>query len=159
MTAPIRIWTCAAFHPAYLCGGWSFVRAGAGAAGGERRTTVSRMALAGLAAALRDLPAGADAEIRTTSPELASFAPVLASLGQNTPTAPPEEDLDLWARIITAATGRRLTLSLTPLEPGGPAAFAAAWADLARDKAKTAGPFTAAIPKANLAKVAGLGTR
>jgi hypothetical protein len=159
INTPIPIWTCAAFHPAYLCGGWAFVRAGAGAAGGERRTTASRMALTGLAGALRDVPPGAEVEIRTTSPELALFAPVLETLGQKSQIAPPEDDLDLWARIITAATGRRLTLILSPLEPGGPAAFVAAWADLARDKAKATGPFTAAIPKANLAKVAGLGAR
>jgi hypothetical protein len=36
--------------------------------------------------------------------------------------------------------------------PGTPTAFAAAWADLARDRAKDKGAFTAAIPKPNLAK-------
>jgi hypothetical protein len=159
----LRIWTCAAYHDAYLCGGWASLRAGGGqiigAAGGERRTTASRMALAGLAAALRDLPPGSDIAIRTTSPDLARFAGLLASLGQTpqTATPPPEADLDLWARIITAATGRRLTLIPTPLEPDGPLAFATAWANLARDKAKTSGPFAAPIPRANLSKVAGLG--
>jgi hypothetical protein len=161
MNSPVRIWTCAAFHEAYLCGGWASLRVGGGqttgAAGGERRTTASRTALAGLAAGLRDLPPGLDIEIRTTSPELARCAGVLATLGQAAQTAtPPEEDLDLWARIITAAAGRRLTLMPVPEAPDGPTAFAAAWANLARDKAKTSGPFTAAIPKANLLKVAGL---
>jgi len=163
MTGTIRIWTCAAFHPAYLCGGWASVRGGggpvAGAAGGERRTTASRMALAGLAAGLRDLPPGGEIDIRTTSPELARFADLLASGGQKRQTSPPDEDLDLWAPIITASAGRRLTLILTPLEPGGPTAFTTAWAELARDKAKTGGSFTAAIPKANLAKVPGLASK
>jgi len=162
MPPPFRIWTCASFHDAYLCGGWASLRRGGsqvvGVAGGERRTTASRMALAGLAAGLRDIPPSADVEVRTTSPDLAGFAGLLASLGEKTHTAPaPEADLDLWARIITAATGRRLTLIPIPQEPDGPLAFAGAWANLARDKAKATGPFTAAIPKANLAKVAGLG--
>jgi len=160
MTGTIRIWTCAAFNPAYLCGGWASVRGGGGqitgAAGGERRTTASRMALAGLAAGLRDLPPAGEIEVRTTSLELAVFADLLASGGQRIQTATPDEDLDLWARIITASAGRRLTLILAPLEPGGPSAFTTAWAELARDKAKTSGPFTAAIPRANLAKVSGL---
>ena len=37
-----------------------------------------------------------------------------------------------------------------------PATFVAAWADMASEKAKTGGAFTAAIPKTNLAKVKGL---
>jgi hypothetical protein len=166
MTRPLQIWTCAAFHPAFFCGGWACVRNGngevSGAAGGERRTTASRMALSGLAAALRGLPARSPAtangpiDIRTTSPDLALFGEVLASLGQKTPTSPLEADLDLWAQIMTASAGRRLSLTLTPLDPNTPLAFTTAWAELARDKAKASGPFAAAIPKSNLAKVAGL---
>jgi len=166
MNSPIQIWTCAAFHPAYGCGGWASVRSAqgqlTGAAGGQRNTTARRMALAGLAAALRDLPPGGEPiasgpiDIRTTSPELALFADVLNSLGQPTQSAPPSEDLDLWAPILTASAGRRLTLVRVPLEPGTPMAFTAAWAELARDKAKAGGAFTAAIPKGNLAKVPGL---
>jgi hypothetical protein len=166
MYSPIQIWTCAAFHPAYLCGGWASVRVGPGqvmgVAGGDRCTTASRVALTGLAAALRDLPPGDErgvknpVDIRTTSPELAAFAEVLAHLGSPGPTAPPDDDLDLWAQIFTASAGRPLKLIVIPLEPDTPAAFATAWADLARDKAKASGPFTAAIPKSNLAKVPGL---
>ena len=37
-----------------------------------------------------------------------------------------------------------------------PTGFAAAWAELARDKANAQGAFVSAIPKPNLAKVAGL---
>jgi hypothetical protein len=160
MTGPIQIWTCAAYHPAYRCGGWAFIRVGqgpvTGAAGGERHTTAPRMALSGLLSALRDPPSepasASGFSIATTSPELAPFAGFLANLG-----APgPEEDLDLWAQIVTAAKGRPLKLVRTPLEPRTPAAFVAAWADLARDKAKASGPFTSAIPKPNLAKIPGL---
>ena len=163
MTSPIRIWICAAYHPVYHCGGWAAVRAGQGAvlgvAGGERQTTASRMALSGLAAALRDLPLtdGHDPiGVQTTSPELAGFAPLLASLAQPSQAGAPDEDLDLWARISTAAKGRRLDLVRIPHAPATPIAFAAAWAELARDKVKAAGPFTSAIPKPNLAQVPGL---
>ena len=71
--------------------------------------------------------------------------------------AQPEEDLDLWAQIAIAAKICRLDLVRVPVDPATPSAFAAAWANLAMDKAKAGGPFTAAIPKANLAKAPGLG--
>jgi hypothetical protein len=154
MSGSIHIWTCAAFHPAYRCGGWASVRSvqgqRTGAAGGERNTTAGRIALMGLAWALSDLPPGVTAlHIHTTSQ-------ALAPLADPSQTALPDEDRDLWARIRTASVGRRLILAHTPAQPGTPTAFAAAWAELARDKAKTGGAFTAAIPKANLAKVPGL---
>lgn len=168
MTIPIQIWTCAAFDPAYNCGGWASVCKGpgqaTGVAGGDRRTTASRLALAGLTAGLRDLPpdggpvANGLVDIRTTSPELTLFADVLENLGRPGQVAPPEENLDLWAQILTASSGRRLALSLVPLIPDTPIAFAAAWAELARNKAKAGGPFGARIPKANLARIAGLGS-
>ena len=46
-----------------------------------------------------------------------------------------------------------MTFRLGAVTAGGPAAFAQAWANLAMDKAKAAGAFTAAIPKPNLARV------
>jgi hypothetical protein len=160
MSAPIQIWTCAAFHPTFLCGGWASVRIGpgqtAGVAGGERNTTARRTALAGLAAGLRDLPPAKDAIlIHTTSPDLAGLAEVLGNLGKPTQITPAEGDADLWAQILAASAGRRLTLVRTLLEPRTPTAFTTAWAELARDKAKATGSFTAAIPKSNLAKMAG----
>jgi hypothetical protein len=163
MTSPIRLWICATYQPVHRCGGWAAVRAGQGPvfgiAGGERHTTASRTALLGLAAGLRDLPPADAIDILTTSPELAGFTRLIASLGEPTQAAGPDEDLDLWAQIATAARGRRLSLVRTPLDPGAPIAFAAAWADLARDKAKASGAFTAAIPKPNLAKMPGLDLR
>jgi hypothetical protein len=168
MTSPTSVWICAAFHPTYLCGGWAYVRDGqgqvTGAAGGERRTTAGRMALAGLAAALRGLAPARPASglspvhIQTDSPDLARFEEVLAGLGQSTPNVPPEADLDLWAQIISASAGLRLTLARKTLDANSPLAFATAWAELARDKAKATGPFAAMIPKTNLAKVASLGS-
>ena len=166
MTSPIRIWTCAAYLPAYRCGGWAFVRVGqgqaSGAAGGERHTTASRIALAGLASALRDLPPISEQpladpiRIETTNRELAGFAGFLAGLSGATQPAAPDEDLDLWARIATAANGCRLNLFQTLLDPRAPSAFAAAWADLAREQAEASGAFSSAIPKPNLAKIQGL---
>jgi ribonuclease HI len=162
MNGAIKIWLCAAFSPVYRCGGWASVRVHqggrSGLAGGERNTTAGRTALAGLIAALRDLPPGAVVEIQTTSPDLAAFSGVIAGLGTQTQAIPPTEDLDLWAQIIAASAGRRLTLVHAPGATGTPLAFAAAWAELSRDKAKATGGFTAAIPKPNLAKIQGLST-
>jgi hypothetical protein len=156
LTTPIQLWLCAVFDPAHRCGGWAFVRPGAGAAGGERYSTASRIALAGLAAGLRALPAGAAAvEVRTDSVELAGFARLIASLGRPV-DQPPEDDLDLWAQITSLSAGRRIGLVRAPRDAATPIGFAAAWAELARDKARASGAFTAAIPKANLAKVPGL---
>jgi ribonuclease HI len=163
MSPQIRIWTCAAFLPAYGCGGWASVRMAGGqttgVAGGERHATARRIALAGLAAALRDLPpagAGTAISIQTTSAELAEFTAVLARLGQPSQDEIPAEDLDLWAQILTASKGRRMTLTRTTSQPGAPAAFTTAWAQFARDKAKASGPFSAPIPKVNLAKFPGV---
>jgi ribonuclease HI len=157
MSTPMQIWVCAAHHPAFRCGGWASVRADrgqvVGAAGGERNTTAARMALAGLVSALRGLPASHDQEsirIQTTSPDLASLTAVLAG------RARPDEDLDLWAQIATASKTHHLDVVRVSLDPDTPTAFATAWANLAMDKAKATGPFTAAIPKANLAKAPGL---
>ena len=160
MSGPIKIWTCAAFSPVYRCGGWASVRfsqgQASGAAGGERNATASRIALAGLVAALRDLPPGEAVDIRTTSPELAAFADILAGLGTQAQAEAPIDDLDLWAQILAASAGRRLTMARVRLAPTTPTAFANAWAELARDKAKATGSFTSAIPKPNLAKIPGL---
>ena len=52
-----------------------------------------------------------------------------------------ELGLDALDQLVRVAAG-----------PRTPTAFAAAWAELAMDKAKATGPFAAAIPKTNLAK-------
>jgi len=160
MSGPTKIWTCAAFSPVYRCGGWASVRFSqgqtSGVAGGQRNTTASRIALAGLVAGLCDLPPGEVVDIRTTSGELAEFANIFARLETQTQAPAPTEDLDLWAQILSASAGRRLTLVRVSLETTTPTAFANAWAELARDKAKATGGFSSAIPKPNLAKIPGL---
>ena len=149
----ITVWTVSTHHAAFRCGGWASVRLVAGepsgVAGGERATTAARMALAGLIAGLRDLPPGADATVQTVGAQLMALPGVLG--GQ----IRPEEDLDLWAQVLTAAKGRTLTLSRAIAAPDSPLAFAGAWADLAMDKAKSGGAFASAIPKGNLTKALG----
>ena len=157
MSNPIRIWARSNHHTAFRCGGWAWVRADAepvGQAGGERNTTAPRMALAALAAALKDAPKG-PIILDLADPVLARAAHRLAQGPAFTDEDAPTEDLDLWAALTTALAGRAVSFVPTAAEPfkGSPAAFAEAWAELARDKAKAAGPFTAAIPKANLAKL------
>ncbi|WP_332766024.1 hypothetical protein [Phenylobacterium sp.] len=152
----IRLWTLSSHHSAFRVGGWAHLRQTtdglAGAAGGARQITPERTALAGLAAALKDLPPG-DLAVHADSPIV--LGPIRAMiLGEA--AAPPETDLDLWAQVQTALKGRAVAFVRAPVTPNTPQAFAAAWAELARDKAKTHGPFTHPIPKPNLAKVQGL---
>jgi hypothetical protein len=153
MTEMVRLWTSAAFDDAYLCGGWAAVRLvgtePAGFAGGERRTTARRMLLTSLGAGLRGIPAAGAVRIETESADAKDLAAILSG------SAPgPEDDLDLWAPILTACRGRTVTVAAASLGPDTPVAFAGAWAELSRDKAKMKGPFTAAIPRANVAQVA-----
>lgn len=127
MSAPVRIWLETSHHAAFQVGGWAWVRreadgAVSGSAGGERRMDAEGVGPAALKAALAGLPSGAAVEIRSAS------APVLTL---STPERP--------VRPAKAAAGT-------------PNAFAAAWAELARDRAKDRGNFTAPIPKPNLAK-------
>ncbi len=154
MTAPVRIWLETSHHAAFQVGGWAWVRdeAGAvsGAAGGGRRIGAERAGLAALAAALAGLPKDTAIELWSAS------APVLAIprriAAAQAGEAAPEENLDLWAQAITllSAPGRGIRAGRSAA--GTPGAFAAAWAELARDRAKDRGDFTAPIPKPNLAK-------
>ena len=150
----ISLWAASTFHPGFRCGGWASVRSvggvASGYAGGERGTTATRIALAGLVAALRDLPAGMAVAVHTTGSELNILPDILAGRLQ------PETDLDLWAGIAAAAKKGPITLVRATPTKDSPTTFAAAWADLAMDKAKMGGAFSAAIPKGNLSKVAGL---
>lgn len=150
----VQLWIAAGHDAAHRNGGWAFVRAGSdvtGIAGGDRRTTRERMILSGFLAALKDVPA--DAALAVVAPR--ADALVLHQLVKP-PADPPTEDLDLRAILTQALAGRAWTLAIG--DPAGPTpiGFAIAWADLARDKAKTGGAFTSAIPKTNLAKVKGL---
>jgi ribonuclease HI len=150
----IRIWLAAAHHGAFRCGGWAHVRLSgpdiSGLAGGARQITAERARLSALLAALRGLPAPTAVTIHTASESMLSLGAMIAGAAEA-----QSDDLDLWAQIETAITGRAVRFVRVECEPSGPAAFVAAWADLARDKAKAGGPFSAVIPKVNLAKALG----
>lgn len=154
MHAPVRIWLEVAHHQAFRVGGWAFVcretGAVSGTAGGERRIDAERIGLAALVAALGGLEPGASVELHTSSPQLLAIPRRIADAeaGEN----PPPGNLDLWAQASTALRRLDVLMRRAELAPGSASAFAAAWADLARDRAKDKGAFTSAIPKPNLAK-------
>lgn len=154
MAAPTRIWIAASHDAAHRYGGWAFVRAGAepmGRAGGDRRTTRARMALAAFLSSLKDLPAGAPLAVVAARPD----ALVLHTL-LKPPADPPADDLDLRAALKKALEGRAWTLAVGDPAAPTPAGFVVAWADTASEKAKAGGAFENAIPKTNLAKAKGL---
>lgn len=154
MHAPVRIWLEVVHHQAFRVGGWAFVRLEAGevsgTAGGERRIDPERTCLAAMAAALRDLTPSTSVELHTSSPQVLAIPRRIAAAeaGEN----PPTENLDLWAQAATALRRLDALMCCAELAPRSASAFAAAWADLARDRAKDKGAFTCAIPKPNLAK-------
>jgi ribonuclease HI len=154
MPSSVRIWLEVAHHASFRIGGWAFLRVNAGemrgTAGGARRVDSEQAVLMAIAAALADAPQGADVELQTSSSAVLAIAGgVTAADGAQ---SAPGEDGDLWVRASSALRRVRLVTRRTEPTPGGPAAFAAAWAEFARDRAKDRGDFTAVIPKSNLAK-------
>lgn len=158
MSEPIRIWLEVAHHAAFRVGGWAFVREDAvqaagkvsGKAGGDRRLDAERAALAALIAALEDTAGARPVQLQTASALVATVPARIAAA--RTGEAAPTDNLDLWAQAMTALAAAPVTILRLAPTPGAPGAFATAWAELARDKAKDKGPFVSAIPKPNLAK-------
>ncbi len=154
MSAIVKIWVEASYNAAFRCGGWAFVRRDgetlAGSAGGERSVTAERAALAALAAALKEVPAGAPVEILSSDKTVHSAWRRLAALRAGGEA--PQDDLDLWAQLQAATQGRAVRVVAIAPTAGTPGAFAKAWADQAYEKTKARGAFAAPIPKANLAK-------
>ena len=152
MSDIIRIWVEISHHAAFRAGGWAFVRAEGsaltGAAGGERTPSAERTAVAGLLAGLKDLPAGRSIEVRSTTALIGGMAQRVAELEAGGEA--PADDLALWAQVSTALKTYPMRFGSAASQPRTPTAFAAAWAELARDKAKTK-PFHAVIPRANFA--------
>jgi hypothetical protein len=148
-----RIWIAAAHDAAHRNGGWAYVRANGdvvGWAGGERRTTRAQMALTALAAALKDLPPGVGPAV---------VAPATRRAGPAHPGQTAGRPAHRRPRPARRSQGRSpAALDPRHCRPEGPLRlnFANAWADLAAEKAKMGGTFADAIPKTNLAKVAGL---
>lgn len=153
MSDPVRIWLAAAYAAPFRTGGWAYVRSAgsaiAGMAGGDRRLSAQRLSLQALLAALKEVPTGAAVELVTADAVLAAVPSVLAPQPGD---EPPAEDLDLWAAVTTAFRDRNIRIARQAPAPGTPLAFATAWAEQARERAK-GGPFAFAIPKPNLAKV------
>lgn len=154
MNAPTAVWIELSHHAAFRVGGWACVRrepdgALSGYAGGERRVASERTALLALLAALRDVRG--PARVLTAAPLIAAI-PVRIAAAQAGEDR-PSEDLDLWAQAMTALAGAGGGVVIARAAPGDrTSAFAAAWAELGRDRAKDKGPFVSAIPKPNLAK-------
>ena len=151
MASTVRIWLEISHHAAFRLGGWSFLRAiGAelgGQAGGEPRADSERAALAGLIAALGGLKAGDQAVVHTSSEIVAAVADQLRAAD-----GASADNKDLWPKAKAAFAAPAVQIVRTSQAPGSPAAFAAAWAEFGRDKAKGKGSFAAPIPRANLAK-------
>jgi hypothetical protein len=154
----VNIWTAAAYHAAFRCGGWAYVREGApelaGAAGGDRNTTLEQTAFAGLAAALKTLPkAQTPVHVYTPHTELVGLSNAL-----KTGAAPDDLSAEVqasWRTILHLASLRPIQIVYGPPLAKTPIAFVFAWAELARDKAKASGHFISPIPKPNLAKMPG----
>ncbi|HEY5412081.1 MAG TPA: ribonuclease H [Caulobacteraceae bacterium] len=154
MSSPVRIWLEISHHAVFRVGGWAWVRADgvsvSGHAGGDRRIDLERAALAGLVAALGQAPGRRAVQLHTASDLLAAIPDRIkaAQAGED----PPSDNLDLWAKATTLLASAPVAIVRAPRTPGAPAAFAAAWAEFARDKAGGKGAFISPIPKANLAK-------
>jgi hypothetical protein len=118
-----------------------------GAAGGWRRTTAWAAAIEALAAALG--AGSGPVVIVTANPKVAALVGALRA------AVPPEgliaKELAAWERLVKAAAGR--PLGFEPATAGAQRDFAAAWAELARERAKARGDFQSPIPKPNLAKL------
>ena len=144
-----RIWLATAYDATYRNGGWAYVMAEGGArsgvAGGERNVSAERILLTGVVEALK--AAGGGADIHSSDPRAIAISRRIADL-----ETPPSEDLDLWAPIATALKAGKVRFVPAVAQAGTPLAFAMAWADLGRDKAKASGRFRSPIPKPNLAK-------
>lgn len=149
----ITIWLEMSHHAAFRVGGWAYVRrdgdgAVSGYAGGERRIEAERTSLIALIAALKEL-AGKRLRIQTLSPLIAAIPARIAAAqaGEDAPS----ENLDLWAQAMTALAGGEVEI-VKAVAGNQTTAFAAAWAELGRDRGKDKGAFVSAIPKPNLAK-------
>ncbi|WP_304192286.1 hypothetical protein [Phenylobacterium aquaticum] len=159
----VRLWISTLFDPVYRCGGWAYVRANGadltGQAGGQRQTTAGGLAPLALAAALADLDPKAALTLHASPAVRAVLAalPAHVAAGWRTPDNEPVPDAELWKALLPKLGARPLTVLAAPEGKLNPTAFAVAWAELGRDKAKASGkPFASSIPKTNLAKVKGL---
>lgn len=160
----LRLWIEINFQAPYRTGGWAWLRqdgkAVSGAAGGERDVDAEAFCVHALRAALADLPEGAALMLHLSDPMLIEGVRTMSarrSAGWTDSAGAVDPAAEAWEAVAKAMTGRTLSLVRTqPADARTPAGFAAAWAELGRDKAKTKGTFKNLIPRPNLAKVRGL---
>lgn len=160
----LRLWIEIDHQAPYRTGGWAWLlqdgAAVTGAAGGARDVDIAAFGLYALEAALADLPEGAAVALHLSDAGLIDGVRTMSTrraAGWVNASGDRDPQAKTWEIIAKALTGRALSLVRTqPADPRTPAGFAAAWAELARDKAKTKGTFKNAIPRPNLAKIRGL---
>lgn len=160
----LRLWIEIDHQAPYRTGGWAWLRhdgaAVTGAAGGGRDVDARAFSLCALEAALADLPEGAAVALHLSDTGLIDAVRTMSArraAGWVNATGDLDPQAKTWEMVAKTLTGRALSLVRTqPADPRTPAGFAAAWAELARDKAKTKGTFKNAIPRPNLAKIRGL---
>jgi len=160
----LRIWIETNHQAPYRTGGWAWLRqtgkAVSGAAGGERDLDAEGFCVRALQAALIDLPADEGVALHLSDPLLIEGVRTMSArraAGWQDEAGAPDPDAAGWEEVAQALAGRTLSLVRTqPADARTPAGFAAAWAELARDKAKTKGTFKNPIPRPNLTKVRGL---
>jgi hypothetical protein len=167
----LKAWLAVTHHTAFRLAGWAHVslRDGTltGAVGGDRRISRPRANLAALDAVLRalapEIDKGGQALILTAAPDLVPLATALAQPPADHSEAVKAalepyraEDPALYARVAQAAAKGAFRVARIPPAQSIAQDFLASWAEVGLDKAKATGPFTAAIPKPNLAKLAGL---
>ncbi|MCG9917613.1 MAG: ribonuclease H [Phenylobacterium sp.] len=160
----LRLWIEINHQAPYRTGGWSWLcehgEGLTGAAGGAREIEAEAFGVAALQAALADLPEGAAVALHLSDARLIEGVRTMSArrtAGWVNASGDLDPEAKSWEVIAKALTGRALSLVRTqPADSRTPAGFAAAWAELARDKAKTKGTFKSAIPRPNLAKIRGL---
>ncbi len=160
----LKLWIEISHQAPYRTGGWAWLRQDravvTGAAGGERNVEAEAFGLHALQAALVDLPEGAAVALHLSDGGLIDAVRTMsARRAAGWVNASGDRDLraETWEMIAKVLTGRALSLVRTqPADPRTPAGFAAAWAELGRDRAKTKGTFRNLIPRPNLARIKGL---
>ena len=120
----MNIWLEISHHAPFRVGGWAWVRANGASVTGQ---------------------AGGERGVDAERTAQAGLAAALRDLKEPV-------RLHCASDLVAALVKPPVEVVRTSPEAGTPTAFAAAWAEFARDKAKGRGAFAAPIPKSNLAK-------
>lgn len=160
----LRLWIEINHQAPYRTGGWAWLRqdgkAVTGAAGGARDVDIEAFCAHAFQASLVNLPADTAVALHLSEPLMIEAIRTMSArraAGWTTEAGDLVPEAEAWEAVAKALTGRALSLVRTqPTDARSPAGFAAAWAELGREKAKTKGTFKNLIPKPNLAKIRGL---